>query len=53
MQQIYMRLPMSKYDFNKFEWKSHFGIGVLQEICRIFSGYLFLRTPVSEATTKS
>ena len=40
MQQIYWRTPMPKCDF-----KWHFGMGVLLQICCIFSEHLFLRTP--------
>ena len=43
---------MSKCDFNKvalqsnFIEMSHFGMGVLVQICCIFSEHLFLRTPL-------
>ena len=41
---------MPKLDFNKVEailLKSHFGMGVLLQICCIFSEHLFSRTPQS------
>ena len=37
---------MPKYDFNKVTLKSHFSMGVLLLICGIFSGNLFLKTPL-------
>ena len=43
IQQSYSRTPMPKCDFNKVA-KSYFGMGVLQQICCIFSEHLFLRT---------
>ena len=54
MQQIYRRTPMPKFDFNKVALqrtlqrtlKSQFGMIVLLQICCIFSGYLFLGTPL-------
>ena len=53
MQQIYRRTSMPKCDFNKVALhsfatllKSHFGMGVLLQICCIFSEDLFLRTPL-------
>ena len=52
MQQIY-RTSISKYDFNKVALqryktllKSHFGMGVLLQICYIFSEHLFLGAPL-------
>ena len=48
MQQIYRRTPKLKCDFNKIAeqllLKSHFGMGVLLQICCIFPEHLFLRT---------
>ena len=42
MQQIYKTTPMLKCDL----LKSHFGMGVLLQICWIFSQHLFLKTPL-------
>ena len=42
LQQIYRRTPMPKCDLLKL----HFGMGVLLQICCIFSEHLFLRTPL-------
>ena len=39
---------MPKCDFKANLLKSHFGMGVLLQICSIFSEYLFLRTPLSD-----
>ena len=39
MQHIYWEIPMPKCDFPKF-LISHFGIGVLQDICCIFSEHV-------------
>ena len=36
-------MPKSEYAFLS---KSHFGMDVLLQICCIFSGHLFLRTPL-------
>ena len=42
MRQIYRRTRMLKCDFNKVALlKSHFGMGVLLQICYIFSEYLY------------
>ena len=37
---------MLKCDFNKVTLKSHFGMGALVQICRIFSEHLFPRPPL-------
>ena len=44
IQQIYRRTPMPKRDFNKVA--PLFGMGVLLQICCIFSEHLFLRKPL-------
>ena len=47
MQQMCMRTPMAKCDFNKVALlKSHFGMGVLLYICCMFLVHLFQRTPL-------
>ena len=50
MQEIYRRTPMPKCDFNK---KSHFGMGVLLQICCIFSEQLILRPPLEGSLCRS
>ena len=44
IQQIYRRTPIPKTTL----LKSHFGMGVLLQICCIFSAHLFLRTPLED-----
>ena len=48
IQQISRRTPMPKFAtlLHATLLKSHFGMGVLLEICCIFSEHLFLRTPL-------
>ena len=48
MQQISSRTPMPKFAalLHTTLLKSNFGMGVLLEICCIFSEHLFLRTPL-------
>ena len=47
MQQIYRRTRTPKHDL-----KSHFGMGVLQQICCIFSEHLSLGTPLGGCFSK-
>ena len=45
MQQVYRRTPILKCDFNKVATtllESRFGMGILLEICSLFSEHLFL-----------
>ena len=37
---------MQKCDLNKVVWQSYFGMGVLLQICCIFSEHLLIRTPL-------
>ena len=50
MQQIHRRTPMRKHDFNKVSTllKSYFGMGILLQICCIFSEHLLLRTSLND-----